>query len=130
MNEKINHTSGELKYIPKSKTEYPFITDENGDVLVVIVKDSPFDDKGKLFSMAKTAPHLCDNPKCPGNINRQIVEIFPELVHDLSEAHRLIHTMTTCLRMSDGSPDAELLRHDKKWDSTLTRARALQEALK
>lgn len=32
-----------------------------------------------------TVPHECDDPKCPGNVNRQIIEMYPELVDRLRD---------------------------------------------
>lgn len=39
-----------------------------------------------IIALAPTAPHNCSDPKCPGNINRQIIEIFPALVDMLESS--------------------------------------------
>ena len=66
----------------------------------------------------REAPHECDDPKCPGNINRQIIEMFPEIILKLELL-------------------ASALRDEGKWtnavgmiDEMVARARALQEAMK
>lgn len=34
----------------------------------------------ELIALAPTAPHECDDPKCPGNINRRKLELYPEMM--------------------------------------------------
>lgn len=34
----------------------------------------------QLIQNAHTAPHECDDPKCPGNVNRLKLEAFPDLL--------------------------------------------------
>ena len=46
----------------------------------------------ELIALAPTAPHECDDPKCPGNINRKRLELY----HDFVEA------CLTCNNMEDG----------------------------
>jgi len=33
-----------------------------------------------LIAMAPTAPHVCEYPQCPGDINRRKLELFDDLL--------------------------------------------------
>lgn len=37
----------------------------------------------QLISLAPSSPHECDDPKCPGNVNRVKLEMFDEIVDHL-----------------------------------------------
>ena len=50
----------------------------------------------ELLALAPTAPHQCNNPKCPGNINRQKLELFDDMVKLLGS-----YTKYYCIDCSD-----------------------------
>ena len=71
----------------------------------------------ELLGMIASAPHECDDPKCPGNINRQKLEMFDEMLSALRETRKAMQITggdLTCARL----------------DGIITRARALREASK
>lgn len=75
------------------------------------------DDKYRLSNRYMEVPHECDDPKCPGNINRQKLEMFDEMLSTLRETRKAMQIAggdLTCVRL----------------DGIITRARALREASK
>lgn len=75
-------------------------------------------------------PHECDDPKCPGNVNRKIIEMFPGLIAD-------IEYLSSCLcHTCDFGTEIECQRDCVCRDNIMnirkhiTIARALQEASK
>ena len=58
--------------------DYDMTDDGSGEMRDKIVHGTCEGDK--LRERYKEVPHYCDDPKCPGNINRQKLEIFQELV--------------------------------------------------
>ena len=43
-----------------------------------------FSDYGSLEELARTAPHDCDVPGCPGPLNQRKLEVFPDLLAALA----------------------------------------------
>ena len=81
------------------------------------VNHGNFNSTTELRDCALEVPHECDDPKCPGNINRQKLEMFDEMYDAMGwmrKAMQIAGSELTC----------------NKIDSILTRASALQEVLK
>ena len=43
-------------------------------------------ENARLIAAAPIAPHECDDPKCPGNVNRRKLEAFDEMLEALMRA--------------------------------------------
>lgn len=117
MSEKIKHTPG------------PYFHTGNGDIVLLtdhpdrraIVK-WPFgeictgDERSQrnadyeLLALAPTAPHDCDDPQCPGAINKRKLEAFDAL---LAEYSGQIERLPTRL---NHDAYASLLRKADEWD--------------
>lgn len=55
------------------------------------------DGTAELLSLAKTAPHHCDDPECPGNVNRQRLEAWGDLYDALTTMRdHYGHTASYC----------------------------------
>lgn len=128
---RINHTKGEFKVITSEEREAVFGDVEFPPLLICDERDGsePWciadlctcqpGEAGDAVLLAHIAevPHECDDPKCPGNINRQKLEMFDEMLSALREtrnAMQIAGSELTCNRL----------------DSIITRARALQETSK
>ena len=128
---RINHTKGEFKVITPeerkgifSDVEFPelLICDEHDGTEPWCIADLYDGQPGEagdalLLEHIAEVPHECDDPKCPGNINRQKLEMFDEMLSALREtrnAMQIAGSVNTCNRL----------------DAIITRARALQEAAK
>ena len=76
-----------------------------------------FNNVSELRECALEVPHECDDPNCQGNINRQKLEMFDEMLSALRETRKAMQIAggdLTCARL----------------DVIITRARALQGASK
>ena len=81
------------------------------------VNHGNFNSTAELRDCALEVPHECDEPKCPGNINRQKLTMFAEMLDALRSTRKAMQIAgceRICIRI----------------DSVITRARALQEAEK
>jgi hypothetical protein len=111
---KINHTKGTWRITGAYKH---LIDNGTEDSPVICEIWNRKEDDATLVSIAKTAPHECDDPKCPGNINRQIIEMFPKLM-------TMIENINNRYSHYFWDSDVDAIRQ------RLIRARALQEAMK
>lgn len=84
------------------------------------IAKSTFDGNADLITIAPSTPHECDDPRCPGNINRQKLEMFDELIG------RLTVYCYSCAYVKNGCNQQETCITN----SLIERARALQEAVK
>lgn len=136
MSDKINHTKGPWKSIDKNEDvesfgesdetyEFTIITDENYPWYICHVASGQpggDGDDAALLSLAPTAPHFCEDPKCPGNINRQKLGLFHEMIEFIKRE---------CVICKVEHPMREEC-HERRCSSCkrnewLTRASALQE---
>lgn len=68
----IEHTPGELS-----------VTAQQDGFFVVPVARGPCKEvvgNVAILTLAQTAPHECDNPECPGDVNRRRLEAFEGLL--------------------------------------------------
>ena len=57
------------------------VVQTNHDMRICFMtSDGPARENAELIALAPTAPHTCSDPTCPGNINRQKLELWGELV--------------------------------------------------
>lgn len=87
---KLKHTPGPWSYGQRESevgSNYYRIKTSNdvlsGDNLVGYCGEA----NARLIAAAPEAPHECDDPKCPGNINRQKLELYDEMVKALQEIY-------------------------------------------
>jgi hypothetical protein len=84
------HTSGEWRYTCRGKIGEWAVYARKGSETVVIAHlglDTAGDNtyggereaNVRMLKEAKAAPHECDDPQCPGNVNRLKLEAFDEL---------------------------------------------------
>jgi hypothetical protein len=78
----IKHTPGPWK--KNEGTSRFHITaprSENGNRYICSLLDDAIGEQDtNLITLAPTAPHECDDPKCPGNVNRMKLELLDKII--------------------------------------------------
>ena len=99
----MKHTPWTLEHDDPIKMDelYFLFVYEGEDVVCRISADTSKDclHRAKLIAAAPTAPHECDDPDCPGNINRKKMEAYPGLLAACKESLLWLHEGTRPMRL-------------------------------
>jgi hypothetical protein len=111
----IKHTPGPWK--KNEGTSRFHITaprSENGNRYICSLLDDAIGEQDtNLITLAPTAPHECDDLKCPGNVNRMKLELLDKIICDLKE-YFIVNGVQGSIDLCDDIAKAEAIEKGAK----------------